>query len=50
MECLSYCLRCFRDVEKWDKLVATELFIALRCPYCQAVHSLYPDGSVRLQI
>ncbi len=48
MECLSYCLRCFRDIEVWEDLVSTPYIAAVRCPYCQTVHTLYPDGTVRL--
>ncbi len=49
MECLDYCLRCFNDVEKWEIVIATQYLVVHRCPYCHAVHTLYPDGTVRLQ-
>lgn len=49
MESLDYCLRCFKDVERWEKLVANDYFVVVRCPHCKAVHTVYPDGSVRLQ-
>ncbi|HEX3015054.1 MAG TPA: hypothetical protein VHQ46_01505 [Desulfobacteria bacterium] len=49
MDKLTYCLRCFQDVERWEELVATSTFLAIRCPYCKAVHSIYPDGTVRVQ-
>jgi DNA-directed RNA polymerase subunit RPC12/RpoP len=48
MECLYYCLHCFRDVEDWDELAATSCMLAVRCPYCQTVHTLYHDGTVWL--